>query len=278
MKWVFTSDDSKLSTTMNDMMSRSAPRPQDLVDMPTPADRFFTPERGWPEAPRDVGDDWVAPSPVMCLADQDNAELFPSEKPIGILRIEVLQAEGLPRLKRKLHVGRVDPYVQVLFDSYAARTSTMWNVHDPTWGVDDPRGFMFPITCPYSAVYLAVKDKDPHWSDDIGRVAINLGLLRARVVYDAWFPLQSNVLVRHKGRRGKLRVRFSVEFANERLRLTRYLTPQPTFYAPFDDEAGRGDASFAYHGRTVCTHTHSAPQPTNNAHGLALVLSRARAI
>ena len=132
---------------------------------------------------------------------------------IGTLRIEVLQCESLP----KMMVGIIDPYALVVFEGYAARTSTVRNDRTPCWGAEAPRAFQFPVACPYSTVDVALNDEDEGLlpDDALGRVVIDLSQIRGRTVYDCWFDLQYGI-ARTKGKRGAVRLRYSVEWFSDR--------------------------------------------------------------
>ena len=51
---------------------------------------------------------------------------------LGELQLEVLEAENLPC--PQISLGRVDPFVVLLHESWSARTSTVWNTANPRWG------------------------------------------------------------------------------------------------------------------------------------------------
>ena len=123
----------------------------------------------------------------------------------------------------------------------------MRNNRFPRWGRNSPRAFRFPVTCPYSIFYVCINDEDRGSDDGLGRVVVSLTSLRAHTLYDTWFPLQFGTLKYHVGRRGYVRLRFSLEFHSPRTRLLSYLKPHPSFVVPFYHE--ETDAAFAYRGR-----------------------------
>ena len=199
-----------------------------LVAAPTPEDRWFTPANGWPSEPSSARFDSLPlpsgfkasswePPPLLCLTASEAPHLFRGGRAIGEVRIEVLEAEGLPRL---LQLGAVDPYAIIVFESFAARTSGVRNDRSPRWGADAPRAFRFPIQCPYSSIDIAMNDEDigAAVDDSIGRICIDLSQVNGRTVYDEWFPLQYCRLRREVGHRGSLRVRYSVLWYEDRMR------------------------------------------------------------
>ena len=152
---------------------------------------------------------------------------------IGELCVEVLEAERLPKMDSGF--GSADPYAIVLFEGTAARTSTIKQSRSPQWTCGTARAFRFPVRCPYSCVYVALKDEDVVGSNEvIGRVIIELGSLYARTQYDCWLPLARSNL-RHPGRMGAVRLRYSVCFHSNRERILGYVRPpsQPTFFMRF---------------------------------------------
>ena len=133
---------------------------------------------------------------------------------------------------------------------YCARTCTIQNSNQPAWDArHSPRAFKLPLTCPYSIVYIALKDDDVGADDDIGRVVLELGGLRSETVFDFWFPLQYGSIRRLIGKRGAVRLRFSVSFYDERKRILEYARFSPGFSIPFVDGAAKRAAAFAYRGK-----------------------------
>ena len=66
------------------------------IEMPTPAERWFTPARGWPA---NADFDGVRPAHVVPTAENDPS-LFPAgleaAESLGHVEIELLETEGLP--------------------------------------------------------------------------------------------------------------------------------------------------------------------------------------
>jgi hypothetical protein len=222
--------------------------PEEKINPPTPEDCWFHPARGWPSSPQlPESAKWKAPPQIAATAaDFPQHYADEAKRTIGEVRIEVLEAENLPKL---LQLGRMDPYCVVICEGCAGRTNAIANDRSPQFVATSPRAFKFPLTCPFSICYVALKDEDRGAHDDIGRVALELGGLRQRTVYDCWFPLQYGQLRRHAGKRGSIRLRFSVNFTDERRRLLQYLQPFPTFSVPFVDADARMNSAFAYRGK-----------------------------
>ena len=217
--------------------------PDAEVEAPTPEALWFSPLTGWPSA-IEQSDSWSEQMPpLLCPTAAELPSHF--ERPvIGELKVEVLECDSLPQT---MQLGRVDPYAAIVFEGNAARTSTMRNNRFPRWGRNSPRAFRFPVTCPYSIFYVCINDEDRGSDDGLGRVVVSLTSLRAHTLYDTWFPLQFGTLKYHVGRRGYVRLRFSLEFHSPRTRLLSYLKPHPSFVVPFYHE--ETDAAFAYRGR-----------------------------
>jgi hypothetical protein len=249
------------------------PVPEALVEATTPEDRFFTPALGWQAAPAALDPEFIASAcgigkkakytPIawrsphhICPTEADVPLHFARSRlgAIGEVRVEVLQCDALPRL---FPVGIVDPYALIVFEGFAACTHAHRNTRFPTWGVDSPRAVAFPVICPYSSVYVAINDSDanPFQADKpIGRVSIDLSQLKGRTVYDAWFALQfdQNAPQRLIGRRGAVRLRFSVVWNHDRVRLLAYPQKPPTFIVPIRSRKAMRSASFAVHGQIKC--------------------------
>ena len=232
------------------------------VDAPTLDDRWFTPTAGWPQSVAPSDDDhgtWKPPTALIPTAKDapalyaDGSRVAP---PIGELKIEVLEAEGLPKMERFSHSA--DPYAVVIFESSAARTSVIKSTVTPRWDKTMPRAFRFDVIRPFSCAYIALKDEDlVDADDDIGRVVIELSALTSGVVYDCWFELLRKTYRHTRGRRGRLRLRYSVTFHSSRERLLRYALPKgtgplgsiPPFLVPMRSSTLVREARFAYFGQ-----------------------------
>ena len=248
---------------VKDSVIKRQEAPDEFIEAPTPEDRWWTPREGWPKQPAAFPAEktpegykvkpWKAP-PALIPTAAEAPHLFEGEclkttlrAPIGTLSVEVLQCEDLP----KMMVGIADPYALLVFEGFAARTSTIRNDRTPVWGAEAPRAFRFPVTCPYSELNVAVNDEDEGLlpDDALGRVIIDLSQICARTVFDCWYDLEYSMIGRAKGRRGTIRLRYSVEWHDERLRLLEYPRPPPSYAVPFRSKKAMGDAKFAVQGR-----------------------------
>lgn len=253
------------------------------VNAPTPADRWFTPRKGWGDATDKKGGqpNLMLPTETGCAA------LFPEEESvIGELKVEILEARGLPNTdaiiaNMALGGNKTDSYASVVFESNAARTSVVRDSLEPQWGATDPnsfRAFRFPVQQPYSVLYVCIADydgsrkqemataeaiaaakaagKDREASkrssldadDPIGRVGIQLGRLIGSAEYDCWFELGYGAIQRPTGKLGHVRLRLSVTFKSERQRMLGYLKPPPTHALPLMKRTYRANAIFAKRG------------------------------
>ena len=249
------------------------------VDAPTPEDRWFTPREGWGEG----NESSRHPHYFMPIA-KDVPALFPSEDDaIGELRLEVLEAEGLPNADAVFGISAgnmTDSFALVLFEGNAARTNVIYDSLKPRWSAADPdsfRAFSFPILYPHSMVYVSINDYDGakknatqandddsrkgsrrtklsslNADDPIGRVAIQLGRLVSGTVYDCWFELGHSAIEKPNGKLGSVRLRFSVTFKSERQRMLGYLRGNRDVpIIPFNKSSYRRIATFAKRGGDV---------------------------
>ena len=238
------------------------------VDAPTPSHCWYNPTRGWPA--RDVENGGLGDTENLqrvevdldktVAADAPLLELFAqvARERIGTLRVEVLEAQGLPAMDVGLASTGTDAYSVLVFEGIAARTCTVRNSLNPKWSCDMARAFELPVTSPYSCLYVAVKDYDTAFGvdslaedDDVGRVVIELGALYADSEYDAWFRLKAHPSVEAKEHLGYIRLRYSLTFDDNRKRILSYF--KPTFLKPHrvvfkDGRAGVRAAEFATTG------------------------------
>ena len=232
---------------VGDLVDTVAPKdrvPKERIDAPTPEDRWFSPANGWPAEPAPLTGTGAAklpkwsPPEMLCPTMAEMPALYDTQREVlGELKVEVLQCDNLPRL---LQAGRVDPYAVVIFEAFAAKTAYISNDRNPAWGVESPRAFRFPVTCPYSLLHVAFADEDRNKDDPIGRVVIDLGQLNQRTVYDSWYPLQFGHLKRHARKLGVARLRLSLVWRSDRVRLMSFLMPMPCFVVPFKTKSVRG--------------------------------------
>ena len=264
------------------------------VEAPTPEERWFTPRGGWNAsrksfvAAQRVNGATAAeerPPHYFMPTERDAAPLFDAldAHTIGELRVEVLECENLPNMDSLVLGGmdslltgnKTDAYVMLMFEGCAARTSVVFDDLSPRWGASAHgsfRAFRFPVTAPYSVLYVAVNDYDGSqkrseatvgassfevsnrrgiWNSDdpIGRVAIQLGRLASATVYDCWYDLGYSSIEQPCGKRGSVRLRFSLTFKSPRARLLAYLKPPPhTPIIPFNTQAQRTNAIFSKNG------------------------------
>ena len=217
------------------------------VNARTPKELWFRPSQdGWPQHVDATLYKKYSPAPALMPRLAELGREFYDPLRIGMLRLEVLECERLPN--EIANLGTVDPYCVVLFERFIARTSTIKNDRDPRWSHHVARAFEFPVTCPYSTVYIAIMDDDNEVDDGLGRVVLELGAHRSGTEYDAWFPLQFCNTIKHVGKRGLVRLRVSVTFEQSRARLLSYLQPVPTFTVPFIDHDAKMNSEFAYQG------------------------------
>ena len=219
-------------------------------EAPTPPTHWYTPSAGWPAAVAvhsKVGranccQQWLRPYPTDSNTPAPGtasgagggtgggtggATGAAAAEPEGVgeLRVEVLEASGLPNLDA---VGLTDCFALVAFEHTLARTCTIENDLEPRWHAEAPRAFRLPITHAHSTLVVALFDDDNNGSsgggavitlkddDPIGRVLVQPSGLRPATVIDAWWPLQHKPCGERPGARGAVRLRLSVTWHAER--------------------------------------------------------------
>lgn len=245
----------KLQSVARGRIERKRDRTADdaSVQADTPADSWFTPRAGWPEHLVEKQWGWKEPPQLLMPTAAQAPVLFEQESDdIGVLRVEVLEAEGLPRMDT---IGSCDPYAIVIFEGTCARTNTWRNTRRPRWPSDSPRAFLLPIKNPYSNLYVGLKDHDDFRDigENIGRCVLEIASLHARTLYDCWLPLSLKNVRPPGSARGAIRLRYSMECHSDRQRLIRYVLPlqAPMFYIPFASKTAMADARFVLQGTGV---------------------------
>eukprot|EP00965_Chrysotila_dentata_P120813 3995971-Pleurochrysis_carterae.AAC.1 len=159
---------------------------QRIVDTPTPDDRWWTAEHGWPKPSHVKFDDGQPPS-ILPSFEEQPAFRVPEEDIIGELHVELLEPQysklslasaesshASQALKRKAdcalllspeypqarnlekmdHLSQNDIYAFFLLEECAAATPVMWNSDRPRWHVGCARALRFPVRRPCSALYV----------------------------------------------------------------------------------------------------------------------------
>ena len=240
----------------------------------TPEDRWFTPKLGWPQTVANEKRDkhghilkkWVPPPPLLPTAKEVPCIYHGLEDgACGELRIEVLECKHLP--VKDVLVRSTDPFVVVVFEGCAARTSVVGNTCNPKWSAQWPRAMRFPISNAYSHINVGVFDHDDDTEvfgnilakvttlgmvqdqSAAGRATIPLAAITAGSMYDVWLPLHLASDMLTLGKNGHIRLRFSVTFKSERSRLIDYPLGSPkTFVLPFLNRQALMQAKFAVKG------------------------------
>ena len=169
------------------------------------------------------------------LADEMNAlssviydtRLSPAVAPsleLGLLKVEILQCLGLPRLKGK-HPNTV---VYLVCGSYAFTTDVITSCQNPMWLKGMRRACALPIYHGYAALMAGVFHDDGSKgaaSKDtfIGRVEVPISHLRPNSTYDVTLPLRQSTSVYTRRQLGAIRIRFSLVSYNEKQSILSYL-------------------------------------------------------
>ena len=228
------------------------------VEQPTPADRWFTAEHGWPQA---VIDDCKAKDAPRSLTPTWGEQPFLHPKlsdAVGEVAVEVLEAAHLIRAD---FVSQNDVYAVVVVDGHVAQTQVLEDMAHPRWQPYDGRACRLPVSSSYTSLHVALFDADfsaINADDPLGRVSLPLRLLHPDTVYTSWLPLKFTdddaaaadaACSEHKY--GSIRLRYSVRWTSSAARALGYLAPSPPLTLPFSNANDRERARFAVEGRPI---------------------------
>jgi hypothetical protein len=220
-----------------------------------------------------AGKPTVLISQLPLLMPRDYPAIAPEEA-LGILEVEMLEAENLPN---KDIMGSTDAYAVLLLEGVAARSSAVQDSLSPRWAAASScRAFQLPVSHASSCLYLSLFDFDEAsmfedllnmgesnlisntaskalgaialdqiGDDPVGRVTLPLSTLVSGVQYDAWFPLAFNRLTDQPGQQGFVRLRYTLRITSSRARMLSYLSAPPLHVIPFTREEYRQLGLFA---------------------------------
>ena len=157
---------------------------------------------------------------------------LPSRNEIGLLKLEVLQCIGLPRLDT---VGENDMFCLAVCGSYAFKTDIMPPNANPMWLSKMRRACIFPLFHAYAKLYVGAFDDDPGERDDFaGRIVLDIARMRPNCTYDVTLPLRQSAHVYMRRPRGAIRIRFHVSWYSERKALLSYLPKGAPQFQPHE--------------------------------------------
>jgi len=202
------------------------------VTLATPMERWFSVEHGWPACVFDNTAPELRPR-SLTPSRAEAPSLYPEPAAaIGELFVEVLEAAAIPRVDT---LSQNDVYAILFCEGHAAKTTTLADMEHPRWQYDDARAARFPVSSVYSTLFVALFDADfgsIDADDELGRVTIDLRLLRPSTVYTAWLELGRKALADGSEGLGRVRLRYSLRWASDRARVCRYLAPPDDVVVP----------------------------------------------
>ena len=191
------------------------------------------------------------------LTDPDRS----SEK-IGSLRVEVLQCIGLPRLDL---ASDTDAVIYMVCGPHAFTTDVIPDRTNPMWLRKTKRACIFPIYHGYARLFVGVFDDDGENAKDdyAGRVVVDVARLRHQSTYDVLLPLRLSAHVYSRRPRGAVRLRFTLEWKNEKDVLLSYIPknfkitpplqskPDTSTTIPCADPKAFRNVAFTVHGEDL---------------------------
>lgn len=142
-----------------------------------------------------------------------------SNPPIGYLKVEVLTVMGLSKFSNR----KPNPCVYFCTPHCAFVSDTIAQVKSPIFPSDSKRAARFPIYKSYEKLYIGVFHSLEEKDEFCGRVRIGIGTLLPHKVYDHVFSLKGSTSVYDSKPRGVVRLRYSMEWNQERNVVWSYL-------------------------------------------------------
>lgn len=142
-----------------------------------------------------------------------------TDVPIGYLNVEVMTVMGLGKFSNR----KPNPCVYLCTPNCAFVSDVIPQVKSPMFPSDSKRAVRFPIHKGFEKLYVGIfhilEDND----EFCGRVRIGIGTLLPNKVYDNVFSLKGSTSVYDSKPRGVVRLRYSVEWKEERNVVCSYL-------------------------------------------------------
>jgi len=158
--------------------------------------------------------------PIMDSECVERVESRSKERQIGTLKVEVLSCTGLVKFDR-FSKPNITTYLICGDASFATDSIASLS---PIWPVRSKRAVEFPLFHAYARLYLGVFNATEKEVDDFaGRAVINVSSLRQNIQYDVTFPLKVSAMVYDKRYRGSIRLRFELQWSDERFAVLSYL-------------------------------------------------------
>mmetsp|Transcript_8253 Transcript_8253/g.17758 ORF Transcript_8253/g.17758 Transcript_8253/m.17758 type:complete len:1105 (-) Transcript_8253:213-3527(-) len=144
----------------------------------------------------------------------------PTSNSIGRVYLEIIRCQGLPNTDTGGAVGnKTDAFVTCTYDSVMTQTDVIDDACSPMWMPWCTRAFIFQLTHPSHALYIAVTDYDlgPQEHENIGRVTVNLSNLSASLVYTLTYKLYPSSNLTERGDdQGNITIRLRLEIDDPR--------------------------------------------------------------
>ncbi|XP_051996700.1 extended synaptotagmin-1-like [Xyrauchen texanus] len=113
--------------------------------------------------------------------------------PRGVVRIHLIEADGLAAKDNSVIAGMSDPYAQLRVGPQSFKSRHLDNTLNPKWGE------IYEVIVhevPGQELEVEVFDKDPDHDDFLGRTKLDLGVVKKSKIVDEWFTLKDT----HTGR------------------------------------------------------------------------------
>lgn len=178
---------------------------------------------------------------------------------VGSFYVEVLQCFGIPRPDL---LKETSAFCISVCGSYAFKTDVMPPVANPMWLSKMRRACIFSFKEAFARVSVGVfakTDFGNHKDAFIGRVVFDISRCRPGCTYDVTLPLRQSSQVYSKQQCGAIRLRFHLEYHNERAALLSYLPRKMPRFHPNDEVTVRCCDNKAFQNVARVVHGNDMP-------------------
>jgi hypothetical protein len=179
---------------------------------------------------------------------------------LGKVLLHLVEIAFVHLVPNKFHWKETSAFCLAVCGSSAFRTDVMPPVANPMWLSKMRRACIFPLYEGYANIYVGCFAHHQNFKDlFLGRVVLDVAKLRQGSTYDVTLPLRKSSVIYTKAQRGAIRVRFHLDWKDERKALLSYLPRKMPTFKPLDKVTIKCCDNKAFQNVARVVHGHDMP-------------------